>query len=165
MLNFDIFPHCRKYLDWCSIRYTKVSLAEKYILEQVKESVGDYVKLAAVDIDGVRKTNWLSSNTHFNYSSRQEFPPFLRICSTDLIVLSFFYFPKFELISEISWSTFSHSHSLQIPRGKYISKDKFFSAVKGGSSFCSVVFGWDVGGKKVNEINSRQLCFQISRPS
>jgi glutamine synthetase len=28
-------------------------------------------------------------------------------------------------------------------RGKYLAKDKFFSAVKGGMGFCSVVLGWD----------------------
>jgi len=30
-----------------------------------------------------------------------------------------------------------------IMRGKYIHKDKFFSAVDGGFGFCNVVFGWD----------------------
>jgi glutamine synthetase len=30
-----------------------------------------------------------------------------------------------------------------ILRGKYISADKFFSVVKGGSGFCDVIFGWD----------------------
>lgn len=30
-----------------------------------------------------------------------------------------------------------------ILRGKYIHKDKFFSAIKSGFGFCSVVFGWD----------------------
>jgi glutamine synthetase len=29
-------------------------------------------------------------------------------------------------------------------RGKYLHKDKFFSAVEGGFGFCDVVFGWDV---------------------
>ncbi len=29
-------------------------------------------------------------------------------------------------------------------RGKYIHKDKFFSAVDGGFGFCDVVFGWDM---------------------
>jgi glutamine synthetase len=29
-------------------------------------------------------------------------------------------------------------------RGKYISRDKFHSAVKGGLGFCDVVFGWDL---------------------
>jgi glutamine synthetase len=29
-------------------------------------------------------------------------------------------------------------------RGKYLHKDKFFSAVDGGFGFCDVVFGWDV---------------------
>src|SRR5208282_5699805 len=29
-------------------------------------------------------------------------------------------------------------------RGKYIHKDKFFSAVEGGFGFCDVVFGWDM---------------------
>src|SRR5213080_2789369 len=28
-------------------------------------------------------------------------------------------------------------------RGKYIHKEKFFSAVEGGFGFCDVVFGWD----------------------
>src|SRR5437868_12479759 len=31
-----------------------------------------------------------------------------------------------------------------ILRGKYIHKDKFFSAVDGGFGFCDVVFGWDM---------------------
>ncbi|MCC7404541.1 MAG: glutamine synthetase [Bdellovibrionales bacterium] len=31
-----------------------------------------------------------------------------------------------------------------ILRGKYIHKDKFFSAVEGGFGFCNVVFGWDM---------------------
>ena len=31
-----------------------------------------------------------------------------------------------------------------IMRGKYIHKDKFFSAVDGGFGFCDVVFGWDM---------------------
>ena len=31
-------------------------------------------------------------------------------------------------------------------RGKYVSVDKFISGLKGGISFCSVVFGWDVQG-------------------
>lgn len=30
-------------------------------------------------------------------------------------------------------------------RGKYLSLDKFFSAVKGGLGFCDVIFGWDMG--------------------
>jgi glutamine synthetase len=30
-----------------------------------------------------------------------------------------------------------------ILRGKYISRDKFLSACKGGTSFCDVIFGWD----------------------
>eukprot|EP01119_Soliformovum_irregulare_P004173 TRINITY_DN15188_c0_g1_i1.p1 TRINITY_DN15188_c0_g1~~TRINITY_DN15188_c0_g1_i1.p1 ORF type:complete len:498 (+),score=144.67 TRINITY_DN15188_c0_g1_i1:27-1496(+) len=30
-----------------------------------------------------------------------------------------------------------------VPRGKYIDKEKFLSSAKSGSSFCSVVFGWD----------------------
>ncbi|XXF76479.1 glutamine synthetase family protein [Myxococcaceae bacterium GXIMD 01537] len=29
-------------------------------------------------------------------------------------------------------------------RGKYLSLDKFFSAVKGGLGFCDVIFGWDL---------------------
>ncbi len=29
-------------------------------------------------------------------------------------------------------------------RGKYIHKDKFFSAVEGGFGFCDVIFGWDI---------------------
>ena len=29
-------------------------------------------------------------------------------------------------------------------RGKYLHKDKFFSAVEGGFGFCDVVFGWDM---------------------
>ncbi len=29
-------------------------------------------------------------------------------------------------------------------RGKYLHKDKFFSAVDGGFGFCDVVFGWDM---------------------
>jgi len=29
-------------------------------------------------------------------------------------------------------------------RGKYISRDKFMSAISGGLGFCSVVFGWDI---------------------
>ena len=28
-------------------------------------------------------------------------------------------------------------------RGKYLHKDKFFSAAEGGFGFCDVVFGWD----------------------
>src|ERR1700744_6523897 len=28
-------------------------------------------------------------------------------------------------------------------RGKYMSREKFFSALKSGFSFCDVVFGWD----------------------
>jgi glutamine synthetase len=31
-----------------------------------------------------------------------------------------------------------------ILRGKYIHRDKFFSAVEGGFGFCDVVFGWDL---------------------
>ena len=31
-----------------------------------------------------------------------------------------------------------------ILRGKYIHRDKFFSAVEGGFGFCDVVFGWDM---------------------
>src|SRR5207245_6342988 len=30
-----------------------------------------------------------------------------------------------------------------ILRGKYLHKDKFYSAVEGGFGFCDVVFGWD----------------------
>jgi glutamine synthetase len=30
-------------------------------------------------------------------------------------------------------------------RGKYLHKDKFFSAAEGGFGFCNVVFGWDAG--------------------
>lgn len=30
-------------------------------------------------------------------------------------------------------------------RGKYLHKDKFFSAVQGGMGFCNLVFGWDIG--------------------
>ena len=29
-------------------------------------------------------------------------------------------------------------------RGKYIHRDKFFSAVEGGFGFCDVIFGWDI---------------------
>ena len=29
-------------------------------------------------------------------------------------------------------------------RGKYLHKDKFYSAVEGGFGFCDVVFGWDM---------------------
>src|SRR5258706_12091081 len=29
-------------------------------------------------------------------------------------------------------------------RGKYLHRDKFFSAVDGGFGFCDVVFGWDM---------------------
>jgi glutamine synthetase len=32
-----------------------------------------------------------------------------------------------------------------ILRGKYLHKDKFFSAAEGGFGFCNVVFGWDSG--------------------
>ena len=32
-----------------------------------------------------------------------------------------------------------------ILRGKYLHRDKFFSAVEGGFGFCDVVFGWDSG--------------------
>jgi glutamine synthetase len=32
-----------------------------------------------------------------------------------------------------------------ILRGKYMHRDKFFSAVEGGFGFCDVVFGWDIG--------------------
>lgn len=32
-----------------------------------------------------------------------------------------------------------------ILRGKYISREKFLSAVKGGTGFCDVIFGWDSG--------------------
>jgi glutamine synthetase len=31
-----------------------------------------------------------------------------------------------------------------ILRGKYLHRDKFFSAVEGGFGFCDVVFGWDM---------------------
>src|ERR1700675_3702806 len=31
-----------------------------------------------------------------------------------------------------------------ILRGKYIHRDKFFSAVESGFGFCDVVFGWDM---------------------
>ena len=30
-------------------------------------------------------------------------------------------------------------------RGKYVSTDKFWSAVDSGIGFCDVVFGWDIG--------------------
>ena len=30
-----------------------------------------------------------------------------------------------------------------VMRGKYMAKDKFFSALEGGFNFCDVVFGWD----------------------
>jgi len=30
-------------------------------------------------------------------------------------------------------------------RGKYISRDKFLSAIKDGFGFCDVIFGWDIG--------------------
>ena len=30
-------------------------------------------------------------------------------------------------------------------RGKYVSLDKFWSAVEGGLGFCDVIFGWDIG--------------------
>src|SRR5690606_35450732 len=32
-----------------------------------------------------------------------------------------------------------------ILRGKYVSRDKFFSALEGGFGFCDVVLGWDSG--------------------
>src|SRR6185437_6467742 len=32
-----------------------------------------------------------------------------------------------------------------ILRGKYMHRDKFFSAVEGGFGFCDVAFGWDIG--------------------
>ncbi|MEE9448370.1 MAG: hypothetical protein V3V09_10475, partial [Arenicellales bacterium] len=31
-----------------------------------------------------------------------------------------------------------------VMRGKYMSREKFFSALDSGSAFCSVVLGWDV---------------------
>ena len=31
-----------------------------------------------------------------------------------------------------------------ILRGKYLHKDKFYSAAEGGFGFCDVVFGWDM---------------------
>ena len=34
-----------------------------------------------------------------------------------------------------------------ILRGKYISRDKFFSALDGSLSFCDVVLGWDSDDK------------------
>src|SRR3954464_6350249 len=30
-------------------------------------------------------------------------------------------------------------------RGKYVSLDKFWSAIQGGFGFCDVIFGWDIG--------------------
>src|SRR6478752_7403703 len=30
-------------------------------------------------------------------------------------------------------------------RGKYVSLDKFWSAVESGFGFCDVIFGWDIG--------------------
>src|SRR6476620_7729610 len=30
-------------------------------------------------------------------------------------------------------------------RGKYVSLDKFWSAVQSGFGFCDVIFGWDIG--------------------
>ena len=30
-------------------------------------------------------------------------------------------------------------------RGKYISLEKFWSAVESGIGFCDVIFGWDIG--------------------
>ena len=30
-------------------------------------------------------------------------------------------------------------------RGKYVSLDKFWSALEGGFGFCDVIFGWDIG--------------------
>src|SRR4029078_4817818 len=32
-------------------------------------------------------------------------------------------------------------------RGKYLHKDKFFSAAEGGFGFCDVVFGWDMNAQ------------------
>lgn len=64
--------------------YGSSSKSEADILEEVRQSKSDVVKVAGVDLDGIL-------------------------------------------------------------RGKYMAKDKFFSAVKGGFGFCSVIFGWDSG--------------------
>ena len=37
-----------------------------------------------------------------------------------------------------------------IPRGKYMARDKFFSALEGGFGFCDVVLGWDSNDQLVD---------------
>ena len=32
-------------------------------------------------------------------------------------------------------------------RGKYISTEKFLSALRDGFGFCDVIFGWDIGDR------------------
>ena len=39
-----------------------------------------------------------------------------------------------------------------ILRGKYTSKEKFFSALSSGFGFCDVVLGWDVQDKPYDNI-------------
>ena len=40
-----------------------------------------------------------------------------------------------------------------VMRGKYVSKDKFFSALEGGFGFCDVVLGWDSNDQLVDNLS------------
>ena len=40
-----------------------------------------------------------------------------------------------------------------ILRGKYISTDKFLSAIEGGTAFCDVIFGWDANDLAYDNVN------------
>ena len=40
-------------------------------------------------------------------------------------------------------------------RGKYIHKEKFYSAAEGGFGFCDVVFGWDMSRRQLSPGASR----------
>ena len=48
-------------------------------------------------------------------------------------------------------------------RGKYLHKDKFFSAAEGGFGFCDVVFGWDMGDQCYDNTTRHRLAQGLSR--
>ena len=48
-------------------------------------------------------------------------------------------------------------------RGKYLHKEKFYSAVEGGFGFCDVVFGWDMMDVTLRQHDAHRLAQGLSR--
>ena len=50
-----------------------------------------------------------------------------------------------------------------IIRGKYMGREKFFSALELGVKFCDVIFGWDFERSALRQIDIHRLAHRLSR--